>query len=114
MDITNIGDVPAGTQFNLYLQMISTSTASTVSPTVTIKTYYGNGALVDQAINVAFATTPLSNTNLVVLTDFSVPDFTTSTRAITAGYFGPLLMTFDPVLSNTVINGTNIKVTLPS
>ena len=114
VDIKNIGNVAAGTQFNLFLQMISTETTATVSPTVTIMTYYGNDALVDQAVNVAFATTPLTNTNLTVLTSFSLPEMTTSKRAITAGYFGPLLVSFDPVDSSTVINGTSIILTMPS
>ena len=85
-----------------------------MSPTVTIKTYYGNNALVDQAVNVPFATTPLSNSNLDVLTTFSLPEMATSTRAITAGYFGPLLISFDPEDSSTVINGSKIILTLPT
>ena len=96
VDVKNLGDVSAGTVFSVFLQMVSTSTAGTVSPTVTIRTYYGNNALVDQAVNVPFATTPLSNSNLDVLTTFSIPEMTTSKRAITAGYFGPLLVSFDP------------------
>ena len=114
IDIKNLGDVPAGSVFNLFVQLISTETAATVSPTVTIKTYYGNDALVDQAVNVPFATTPLTNTNLVVLTSFSLPETTTSKRAITAGYFGPLLVSFDPVDSSTVINGSKIILTMPT
>ena len=110
----NIGDVPAGTMFKVHLQMVSTSTASTVSPTLTIRTYYGNDALVDEAVDVAFATTPLPNTNLTVFNNFQVPHHITTKRAITAGYFGPLLVTFDPVDSATVINGSKIMITLPS
>ena len=85
-----------------------------MNPTVTVKTYYGNDALVDQAVDVAFATTPLSNENLVVLKDFSLPEFTTSERSLTAGYFGPLLISFDPVDSSTVINGSKIILTMPT
>jgi hypothetical protein len=114
VDIKNLGDVPAGSTFSVTLQMTSTSIASSVSPTVTIKTYYGNGAIVDQAVNVPFAITPLTNTNLTVLTSFSLPSFTTSKRAITAGYFGHLMVTFDPVDSATVINGSRIVLTLPN
>ena len=112
--IKNLGDVPAGSTFSVDLQMTSSSTASTVSPTVTIKTYYGNGAVVDQAVNVPFAITPLPNTNLTVLSTFSLPSFTTSVKGITAGYFGHLLLSFDPVDSATVINGSKIVLTLPS
>ncbi len=94
--IKNLADLPAGATFNLTVQLTSTSTASTVSPTVNIYTYYGNGNLVDQALSVPFATTPLPNTNLAVLTSFTVPSAFTTVRAITAGYFGPLLVSFQP------------------
>ena len=94
--IKNLADLPAGATFNLTVQLTSTATASTVSPTVSIYTYYGNGNLVDQALNVPFATTPLSNSNLPVLTSFTVPSAFTSVRAITAGYFGHLLVSFQP------------------
>ena len=45
--IKNLADVSAGTSFSVVLQMVSTSSAATVSPTVTIRTYYGNNAAVD-------------------------------------------------------------------
>jgi hypothetical protein len=112
VSLKNLGDVPAGSTFSVNLQLISTSTAASVSPTVTIKTYYGNNALVDQAVNVPFATTPLSNTNLTVFSSFSFPSFSTSTRPITAGYFGPLLLVIDPVDTATVVNGSKFIITL--
>jgi hypothetical protein len=114
VNIKNLADVAAGATFSVTLQLTSTSTASTVSPTVTIMTYYGNGAIVDQAVNVPFSITPLTNTNLTVLSSFSLPAYTTSTKGITAGYFGHLLITFDPVDSATVINGSKIVLTLPT
>ena len=43
-----------------------------------------------------------------------MPASTTSKRAITAGYFGHLLFTFDPVDSGTVINGSKLLLTLPT
>ena len=113
VNIKNLGDVPAGSTFSISLQMTSTSTAATVSPTVTINTYYGTNAIVDQAVNVPFAITPMANTNLTVLPTFSLPSFTTSTKGITAGYFGHLLVNFDPVDSATVINGSKIILTMP-
>jgi hypothetical protein len=92
--------------------MQSTDTTSTVSPTVNIQTYYGNGALVDQALNVHFTTYPLSNTNLTVFSTFTVPQAFTSVRAITAGYYGNLLVTFTPQDSGSVINGSTIILTM--
>ncbi len=94
--------------------MISTATTSSVSPTVSIYTYYGNGNLVDQAINVPFAITPLPNTNLTVFSTFTVPSASVSTRAITAGYFGHLLLSFQPQASLTVTNGSRIVITMAS
>lgn len=112
--LKNLADVPAGSTFNITLELISTSVAATVSPTVNIQTYWGNGALVDQALNVPFKTTPLTNTNLTVLTSFSLPSAWTSTRAITANYFGHLLVNFDPLDAWTVLNGTTIILTMPT
>jgi len=94
--------------------MTSISTAATVSPTVTIKTYYGNNAIVDQAVNIPFAITPLTNTNLTVLSSFSLPSYITSSKGITAGYFGHLLIAFDPVDSATVVNGSRLVLTMPN
>ena len=114
VDIKNLADVPAGSTFSVTLEMRSTSTASSVSPTVTIKTYYGNNVTVDQAVNVPFAISPMTNTNLTVFSSFTLPSSTTSTKGIAAGYFGHLLVSFDPVDSATVINGSKIILTLPS
>lgn len=47
VSLKNLADVPAGATFNLTIQLRSTSTTSTVSPTLDIKTYHGNGKLVD-------------------------------------------------------------------
>lgn len=110
--LKNLKDMPAGTTFNLTVQMRSTATTSTVSPTLNIQTYYGNGALVDQIINKQFASFPLANTNLTVFTNFAVPSAFTSVRAITSGYFGNLLMNFRPSSSATVINGSSIILTM--
>lgn len=92
--------------------MISTATSATVSPTISIYTYYGNGYLVDQALNVPFATTPLTNTNLTVFSSFTVPKASVSTRPITAGYFGHLILKFQPQDSLTVTNGSRIVITM--
>jgi hypothetical protein len=54
----------------------------------------------------------LSNTNLTVFSSFSFPSFSTSTRPITAGYFGPLLLVIDPVDTATVVNGSKFIITL--
>lgn len=110
--LKNLKDMPAGTTFNLTVQMHSTATTGTVSPTVNIQTYYGNGALVDQVLNLQFITYPLTNTNLTVFTSFSVPSAFTSVRAITSGYYGNLLVNFQPSSSGTVINGSSIILTM--
>lgn len=112
--IKNLADVPAGATFSINLQLRSTTSTNPVSPTVTIKTYYGNGALVDQAINVPFAIASLPNANMVVFNTFTLPSSSVSTRAITAGYFGHLLVSFQPESSSTVINGSKIILTMPS
>jgi hypothetical protein len=69
---------------------------------------------VDQALNVAFAITPLPNANLTIFNAFSLPSSSVSTRAITAGYFGHLLVSFQPESSGTVVNGSKIVLTMPS
>lgn len=112
--LKNLGDLPAGSTFNLTVQMRSTATTSTVSPTVNIQTYYGNGNLVDQAISVHFDSYPLTNTNLTVFSSFTVPPAFTSVRAITAGYYGNLLVSFQPQSAGTVINGSKIVLTMPT
>jgi hypothetical protein len=109
--LKNLADMPVGTSFNLTVQMRSTMTTATVSPTLNIQTYYGNGRLVEQALNVRFITFPLTNTNLTVFTTFNVPSAFTSVRAITAGYYGNLLVNFQPKSSFTVINGSRIVLT---
>ncbi len=110
--LKNLNNMPAGTTFNLTLQMRSTSTASTVSPTVNIQTYYGSGKPVDQVLNLPFITTPLTNSLMSVMTSFVVPPAFTSVRAVTAGYYGHLLLTFQPQSSGSVVNGSKIIVTM--
>lgn len=114
MKLKNLADVIANTNFTLTLQLRSTLTDATVSPTVTVKTYYGNGALVDQAVNIPFSITPLSNANLVTFSTFTLPPMITTTRSITASYFGHLLFSFDPESVGAVVNGSKIILTLPS
>jgi hypothetical protein len=99
------------------VQLISTAITGTVSPTVTIQTYYGlawPSNIVDQVLNVPFITTPLTNTNLTVFNTFTLPAAWTSTRAISAGYFGNLLVSFQVSQAWTVLNGTQIVLTLPT
>lgn len=112
--LKNLNDMPAGATFNLTVQMRSTLTSSTVSPTLNIQTYWGNGNLVDQAISLKFITYPLTNNNPTVFTSFNVPTAFTSVRAITAGYYGHLLVKFQPENSFTVINGSKIILTMAS
>lgn len=114
VSLNNLADLPAGASFNLTVQMRSILTTATVSPTLNIQTYWGNGNLVDQVLSRQFTTYPLSNTNLTVFTSFNVPTAFTSVRAITAGYYGNLLVNFQPENSFTVINGSKIVLTMSS
>jgi hypothetical protein len=106
INIKNIADAPGGSTFSITVQLISAATTSNVSPQAKILTYYGTGNLVDQVLAVNFATYPLTNTNLTVFSSFSLPTASTSTKAITAGYFGCLLVSFQPESSNTPVNGS--------
>ena len=65
--------VDATATFSLTVQMTSTNTASSYSPTVSIYTKVANGNLVDIIENSAFSPSSISNTNLKTSTSFSIP-----------------------------------------
>ena len=65
-------------------------------------------------LNVPFAITPLPNQNLTVFNTFTLPSSVVTERAITAGYFGCLLVKFTPALSTTLVDGSKIVLTMPT
>lgn len=62
--ISNLDAVTAGTSFQVDLEVMSVSTSGTVSPTVSITTYYDTDKPVDESVNVAFTPSSVTNTNL--------------------------------------------------
>lgn len=111
--LQNLGAVPAGTVFTVSVQMRTTSSAGTISPTVSIVTYYSPNNIVDRVLNAPFSapTATLTNTNLQTLTTFTVPNPQTIERKPTMGYFGHLLIKFRPIVSNSVSIGYFLKFT---
>lgn len=111
--LQNLGAVATGTTFTVSVQMRTTSSAGTISPTVSIVTYYSAANIVDQVLNAPFSapTATLTNTNLQTLTTFTVPNPQTIERRPTMGYFGHLLIKFRPVVSNSVSIGYFLKFT---
>lgn len=109
--IQNLGAVPATTSFTVSVQMRTTDTSSTLTPTVSIVTYYSTGNIVDRVLNAAFATPTLSNTNLQTLATFSVPNPQKIERSPTKGYFGHLLLKFRPIVSSSISIGYYLVLT---
>lgn len=97
--LQKLGTVPLNTLFTISLQLRTTSTSGTISPTVSIITYYSGTNKVDQVLNAAFSapSASLTNTNLQTLTNFNFPDPQKIYRKPTKGYFGHLLLKFQPV-----------------
>lgn len=88
--LSNLAAVPAGTSFTLGLKLISTSTAGTVSPTITIITYYSGTNKVDNIVSLAHTNSPITNTNLKTMTAFNVPSPQIQSQRLRKGYFGPI------------------------
>ena len=55
--------VPAATTFAVDLQLQSTSTSGTITPTVSITTYYDTDKIVNTIANSGFSGTSFTNTN---------------------------------------------------
>ena len=109
----NLGNVPSNTVFSVSVQMKTVSSSSTISPTVSIVTYYSGTNIVDQVLNAPFSapSASLTNTNLPTMTTFTVPDPQIIERKPTLGYFGHLLVKFRPVVSTSVTIGYFLKLT---
>ena len=97
--------VPTGTSFQVDVEMQSTSTAGTITPTVDIVTYYNTDQPVNTISNNPFDGTSFSNTNRETFTSFSIANPQYVERKITKGYFGHLIFKFRPKLSTSVSEG---------
>ena len=112
--IKNLAAVPSGTNFAIEVQMDSTSSAATITPTVSITTYYDEDHLVDTISNSPFSTTTITNTNRETFTSLEVENPQTVERKITKGYFGHLLFKFHPRTSSAVNDGYYLRFTFPN
>jgi hypothetical protein len=106
--------ISSGSTFTLTTKMITTTSASTFTPTVTIYTKVSGGSIVDQRINYPLTLGPITNTNLVTLTSFSIKNPFSYNKKITKGYFGDLIINFQPRLTSSVTNGYYMAITLTS
>ena len=105
--IQNLGDVAANTDFTLDIELTTTTTVSSLSPTVSIVAFYDyeEETITDKIDNSPFSPATLSNTNLKTFTSFSVADPQVIERTPEKGYFGPLLINFKPGYSISNSNG---------
>lgn len=95
-----------GDTFAIVVQMTTSSTAATLSPTVSIYTYnaVNGGSLVDQVINAPFTPASITNTNLQTLATFDFSKAYEFIKQIRKGYFGDLVVLYDPGLSTSNTN----------
>ena len=105
MIIQHLGAVPASTDFKVELELMSVDTAGTISPTVSIFTYYDTDTLVDKIENSAFTGTTITNTNLETFTEFEIENPVTFNEGIRKGYFGHLLLNIKPRTNSAVSDG---------
>jgi hypothetical protein len=94
--IDNMQAVNTGDTFSLTVQMSTTSSAATLTPTVSIYTYVSGGSIVDQVVSKPFSPASLTNTNLQTLTSLDMTQAYVFSTPITAGYFGNLIMNYQP------------------
>lgn len=101
-----------GNTFSLTVEMSTTYTTASFTPTVSIYTYASTGIMVDRIINSPFTTGAITNTNLNTLTSFNVIQPYKISKTIQKGYFGDLIVTYDPYNSNVVTSsGTYLVLT---
>lgn len=105
--------MPANTLFTLSFQLRTTSSVGTIAPTVSIVSYYSGTNKVDQVLSAPFSSpsSSLTNTNLQTLTNFNFADPQKIFRKPTQGYFGHLLLNYQPVVSNSRTLGYYLKLT---
>jgi hypothetical protein len=87
--LSNMAAVPTGSTFSLYVKLISTATTS-ISPSVTIVTYYSGSYQVDTLINQPHINNPISNGGLLTLPSFTFSNPQIIQKKIKKGYFGPI------------------------
>jgi hypothetical protein len=67
--LSNLGTVPVGSVFSVYVKLVSSLTTS-ISPTISIITYYTGTYQVDTLLNQAHSSNPIPNSGLLVLPSF--------------------------------------------
>ena len=92
-----------GETFTLVVQMTTSSSAASLSPSVSIYTYnnVNGGSLVDQVLNAAFSPASITNTNLQTMASFDFSKSYEYLKPIKKGYFGDLILNYDPGLSTS-------------
>ena len=110
--ISNLGAALVGASFTLSTKLVSTSTAGTISPTVSIVTYYTGVTNVDILTSQPHANNPITNTNLKTMTTFTVANPQVLPQKTRRGYFGPVEFYFSVTSSSTGSNGYYTVLTL--
>jgi hypothetical protein len=92
--------------------MTTSSSAASISPTVSVITYVSGGNKVDQVLNAAFSPGSVSNTNLQTLAAFDFSKSYEFLKPIRKGYFGDLIVLYDSGLSQSSANtGSSLVLT---
>lgn len=105
--------INAGDTFSVTVMLMTTDTTS-FTPTVSIYTKIANGFTVDQIVSSPFTAGAIINTNLPIFSTFTVSNPYIYNTQITKGYFGNLIINFEPTLPITVANGYYMIITLTS
>lgn len=90
-----------GDTFTLVVQMTTSSSSGTLNPVVSIYTYnnVNGGSLVDQIISSPFTPASIVNTNLQTMNTFDFSKSYEFLKTISKGYFGDLILNYDPGLT---------------
>jgi len=104
--------VITGDTFTLTVNMITTTVASSFTPSVSIYTKVDAGNIVDQKVNMPFTSGAITNTNLDTFTSFTISNPYSYNQQITKGYFGDLIVNFQPRLTSSVTTGYYMIITL--
>lgn len=93
-----------GDTFTLIVQMSTTSSAASITPTVSVITYVNGGSKVDQYLNAPFTPATVTNTNLQTMTTFDFSKSYEFLKPIGKGYFGDLIAYYDSGLSQSSVD----------
>jgi hypothetical protein len=102
--IQNMKEAVVGDTFTLIVQMTTTSSAASISPTVSVITYVSGGSKVDQFLNAPFSPASITNTNLQTLSSLDFSKAYEFLKPIRKGYFGDLIVLYDSGLSQSSAN----------